>query len=222
MKEDLHKGFFSLMLCLFATMLILPLPDQARYIPALFQAFISARFLLSLYVLAKGKHELIIGLVLAVPAVAFSWISIYFPTQLFIALGTALGVLFYIYLTGVIARSIFITDSVSRNTIYGAVSIYLLIGFIWTDIYFLTYLFVPNSFSAFPPVALSSLSLIANYETLLYVSFATITSLGYGDYIPLTSVAQFFAMLEAILGHLFLATAIARIVTLSVRRGFLR
>ena len=52
----------------------------------------------------------------------------------------------------------------------------------------------------------------ANGKTLQYFSFITLTTTGYGDYVPVTDIARAVAVLEALIGQIFLATLVARLV----------
>jgi Ion channel len=57
---------------------------------------------------------------------------------------------------------------------------------------------------------------------MLYFSFSTVTTTGFGDIVPVNSFARSLANLEAVLGQLYLATTVARLVTLQLedrRRG---
>jgi hypothetical protein len=51
---------------------------------------------------------------------------------------------------------------------------------------------------------------------VLYFSFATLTTLGYGDIVPVSAIARTLATLEAITGQLYLAVLVARLVGLHI------
>jgi voltage-gated potassium channel Kch len=53
--------------------------------------------------------------------------------------------------------------------------------------------------------------------TMLYFSYTTLTTTGYGDIVPVSPLARSLANLESIVGQLYLATAIARLVTLELQ-----
>jgi len=71
------------------------------------------------------------------------------------------------------------------------------------------------------PIARSASDSSAHATTLLYFSFVTLTTLGYGDVMPQGDMARMFAVAEALIGQLYLAIFLARLVALyvvSVRR----
>ena len=101
-----------------------------------------------------------------------------------------------------------ITESkkVTEDTLKGGISIYLMIGILWYMFYELILLIDVDAFSI----------QIENLETykLVYFSYTTLTTLGYGDISPLNKLAMALANLEAIIGQMYPAIFIARLVTL--------
>jgi hypothetical protein len=105
---------------------------------------------------------------------------------------------------GIIVRRVLAKPSVTVQSIYGALSAYLIVGFMFAAF-----------FAAFQH--LGSQSFFADHEkvttqTLQYFSFTTLTTLGYGDYTAATNGGQALAVIEALTGQVFLATLVARLV----------
>jgi hypothetical protein len=99
---------------------------------------------------------------------------------------------------------------VTSDTIKGGISIYILIGFLWT----MLYLILLN----FDPQAISNVSVVKEKMSLdcFYFSFTTLTTLGYGDMAPVTSYAKILAVTEAVVGPLYIAILIAQLVALNM------
>jgi len=95
-------------------------------------------------------------------------------------------------------------DEVSLQTLYGALSAYLMIGLIFASCY--------AALQTFGDGTLFAGTKDANGKTLQYFSFITLTTTGYGDYVPVTDIARAVAVLEALIGQIFLATLVARLV----------
>ncbi len=93
--------------------------------------------------------------------------------------------------------------------IAGLITIYLLIGFIWANMYFLFYHLDPSSFNFSFPVR-SEENTMFNF---IYFSFVTLTTLGLGDILPMHPMIRSFVILEAILGPLYLAILIGRLIS---------
>lgn len=94
--------------------------------------------------------------------------------------------------------------------------VYLLIGGTWAGIYSLVEAVAPGSF-AFDR-ALNPDGVIRTFD-LIYFSFTSLTTMGYGDLVPATSHARSFAVLEAIVGVMYLATIISRLVGIYITRS---
>jgi hypothetical protein len=103
--------------------------------------------------------------------------------------------------------------TVTLQSIYGAFSAYLVIGFMFAAFFAAIYHFSGDKFFASGEAA--------NTQTFQYFSFTTLTTLGYGDYTAKYSSGQATAVMEALTGQIFLATLVARLVAAyrSERRG---
>ena len=96
-------------------------------------------------------------------------------------------------------------NQVTVQSLYGALSAYLLIGLMFASFYGALSKLVPGPFFADgQPV---------NSGTLQYFSFTTLTTLGYGDFTAAGSYGRAVAVLEALTGQVFLATLVARLVS---------
>jgi hypothetical protein len=96
-------------------------------------------------------------------------------------------------------------ERVTAQSIYAALSSYLLIGLMFASFFgALGYLVSGPFFSDGQPV---------NTQTLQYFSFTTLTTLGYGDFTAAGSLGRALAVLEALAGQVFLATLVARLVS---------
>jgi hypothetical protein len=101
---------------------------------------------------------------------------------------------------------------ITFHRIQGAVAAYLLLGVIWAYAYALLALLRPGAFSG--PVSAAD-----GPRAWLYFSFVTLTTVGYGDVLPVHPAARSLAMLEAVTGPLYLAILIARLVSLTATPG---
>jgi hypothetical protein len=99
------------------------------------------------------------------------------------------------------------------NRIMGAIGSYLLIGAVFAQGYRLLAAFVPEAFA----IGGAPASWEAIGPKLTYFSFITLTSTGYGDIIPVHPVARSLCNVESVIGQMYPATLLARLVTLEMR-----
>jgi hypothetical protein len=115
-------------------------------------------------------------------------------------------------LTVVVANAVFASGKVTFHRIVGAVLLYLVIGTVFTALFTFVAMVATNAFAGLGPLR-DNLTVAAN---LIYFSFVTLSSVGYGDIAPLHPVARGLANVEAIIGQLYPATLLARLVTLEL------
>ena len=105
-------------------------------------------------------------------------------------------------------REIFKTKIIDSHIISSAISIYVLVGIFWYLLFMFLLMIDPDSFH------------IRNFNPemvtidMIYFSFTTLTTLGYGDITPLSYTAKMWSITEAMMGVMFLAIMISRVVSL--------
>ena len=136
------------------------------------------------------------------------------PTRTLLLSVYACYLVIFLSLLGTLCKSVFSSGRIDTNRILGAVSIYFLLALIWALIYSLIEVWQPGSFN------------IPNYVAqgirqqmvcdLIYFSNVTLTTLGYGDILPVSNLARTLANMEAMAGQLYVAIVIARMVGMQV------
>lgn len=106
-------------------------------------------------------------------------------------------------------RSIVRSDAVSEDTIQGGVAIYLIMASLFALVFEALSRANPAAFSFEP-------SHLRGGSEFIYFSLTTISTLGYGDLVPVAPLARHLATLEAVLGQLFLAIFMARLVAMQI------
>ena len=120
-------------------------------------------------------------------------------------------IILFIFFVGSFALSfkqILISKKITQNMIIGSVVLYLLLGLIWSSLYLLLLMIIPESFNG-----LEQLPWKENFSKVTYFSFVTLTTLGYGDISPKNSIAEFFVYLEAIVGVFYMAIIVSSLVS---------
>lgn len=169
-----------------------------------------------------GRRQRLVTVGLALPTLASHWTLLLSHSELLRALGFAIVSIFLTFLTMVILLAVFRDETVTADTIVGAVCAYFLLGMTWGTYYALVDLVSPGGFSISEGLsnAMGSTSPAAPFIPLMqYYSFTTLATLGYGDVSPLSPMARGLSVLEGITGQLYLAVLIARLVGMHTARS---
>jgi hypothetical protein len=109
-------------------------------------------------------------------------------------------------------RKAFSPGPVDREQLSSALSFYLLLGLIFALIFTLISELLPGSFRF--PTTQSADPAVKPLADMVYFSFVTLATLGYGDIVPLSGSAKGMAILEAIIGQMYLVVVVSRLVSL--------
>ena len=160
----------------------------------------------AIYAVSDDPRQIRIALALGIPAVlggavnqadlgfTGAWVALFFPPA------------FYCYAAWVTAVRVFSTRRIDADMLAGAACIYFLIGFVWWFFYQLLVTFDADAITGY------SAGDPSGGFPLLYFSFVTLTTLGYGDILPSSPGAQSLATIEAITGVLYSGILIAKLV----------
>jgi len=143
------------------------------------------------------------------------WAKYLVPYQTLIFVSNCLGLFFLVLLTCLILGQALREGPTTSPRIMGAVAAYLLIGMIWSVAYYLIALLIPGAFSIHEPSASGGRESLQSQ--LFYFSFVTLTTIGYGDISAVHPIVRMLVILEGVVGQLFPAILIARLVSLHVQ-----
>jgi voltage-gated potassium channel Kch len=150
-----------------------------------------------------------VATVLAIGGVIF---RISHPSVMTVWLGHLAVIAAVLGISVVIVRAVFAPGRITHHRIEGAVILYLNIALIFTSVFRLIQELNPDAFSRMPPHQIEA----AAASTMLYFSFTTLTSTGFGEILPIDPFARSMANLESVVGQLYLAILLARLVTMHV------
>ena len=211
--QKLHDARFLVLLILILLMLVLtPFFDEFVQTRILMDIFLTTIFISIIYTIRLKRTQAIIAFVLVLPLIIATWSTYFIEIKTISLLTRIFGVLFFAYAAINILRIIVKSEKVTRETIFAAIVAYLLIALMWTFLYMILELASPGSFS-FPDWG-------SRGETMQfeYLSFVTITTLGYGDITPVTDKASALVIIEAVIGQIYLVVLVAWLVGMHVSR----
>jgi len=202
---------FYLFVSLLALLLASPLFDVHPRGQIFTAGLNTATIVAGVYAVAKKRSDLMVALALAIPQLLLAWIAIATASPGAGIASVVLLVAFYAYAAARVLGYVASGEEVTTDRIFGAISVYLLMGLGWASTYFLLELLRPGSFFI-DPIRNPTGGLA--FPQLVYMSFATLTTLGYGDVTPVSGLARVVASLEAVAGVLYLAVLVSRLVSL--------
>ena len=213
LRDTFQGKFLSLLISILLYLGLSPLVDQFVRFKFLLDILFSMILLSAIYAVSAKKHQTIIALALGIPMLVALWVDKFIVTDRLLIAAHLLAVPFFVYTIVRLLSFIFTESRVTRNVLFAAIIVYLLFGILWADLYQLMYSLQPGTFD------------IANIQTdnpnlvILYYSYVTLTTLGYGDITPLTDLSYSLAIMEAIIGQLYLTVLLARLVGLHISQS---
>lgn len=168
----------------------------------------SAMFLAGILVAGGNRRLLAVTVTTALVYFCFSILYALDPADTTRVLVTYLALIpFQATLIYVLVRYMFTARHVNRDVLYAAVTVYLLLGALFVPIYGIVEIIQPGAF-----VDNLNLGAPVAWQQLIYYSLVTLTTTGYGDVLPVSPWARALANAESVIGVLFIAMTMARLV----------
>ena len=201
-KHSLLLGALVLLL------IISPLIEDAGTEGIVLSVLFTLVLIVGTLVVSRVIRDLLVVLVLSATWLYLTWLHPVWSGSLLDEVSGLVLAVCTLYMAAVLLFSVIRAERVTHDVIGGAIAVYFLMGIAWAVIFVLIEGVEPGSFS------LAEAGKGTIWDQLLYFSFATLTTLGYGDVSPLSAVARVWEVLEAVCGTLFLAVLISRLVGL--------
>ena len=211
-----HKGHLILLAALLLMIVVSPFLHQQVTYSWLLAVFLVMILLAAASTVAREKRLFHIALVFGIPALISQVAVLGIDNTWVESVRFITTALFLFWVCGLLLRDIIIrSHTVTLELLLGVVNVYLMIGLGFAYVYGLIEHLQPGSFTGLEDLAVIPDSILY----FLYFSFITMSTLGYGDISPLTPYGMTAAYLEAILGQLYLAILVARLVSIYIGRS---
>ena len=178
---------------------------------------LAARALLSLIIIsgvvatARSRRFIAVTATFVLMFLFMGWEGVQRPNTRYLGVFNDLASLLFLgFFTLLILRQVLRAGPITSRRVQGAIAVYLLMGLLWALAYESLELLQPGSFSIKTQHGGTTLS------ELGYFSFTTLTTLGLGDIVPLSSLARSLTILEGLAGQLFPVILIARLVGMQI------
>jgi hypothetical protein len=209
-----NHGFKNLLAWLFGYLLVGPFVESASHAHMVMTVLLTATLFSAVYATNWRSRLFAPSLLLLAGTLGLSWLGalsvVNWPAAVrYGLLAVYLGTLVYSF-----AGHLFAARRVDANVICAALCLYLMLGMLWGSIFAIMESLAPGSFSG--GILDSAGSHEQVIDRLMYFSFVTLSTLGYGDITPQTPQAAALCQAEAILGQFFALALVARLVGIQV------
>jgi hypothetical protein len=203
----------ALLVMLVVTLFVVtPLASSATISSEIMLCFLAALTITGVAVVSARRSVVIVVIVLAVAGIALDWAAHFGHQSGLRILDHLVRLAFVLLLAVIVTVQVFRPGNVTHHRVQGALSVYLLAGLAWS--YAFDLVWVLNS-GAFRLTGASD-TIAGRTGMLRYFSFVTLTTLGYGDILPISPAARSLATSEALFGQLYPAVMIARLISLEI------
>lgn len=209
--HNTHGKFSYLFYAQVLLLVIFPFLEKPGLPLLLLRLLGATAFSAAVYAVSERRLQWIIGLGLALPAAVLNALSAFQPDPETTVPTQIITILFLAYTLVMVLRAVLRAQTVTLDTIYGALSVYLLIAFVFGAAFLLLETLHP---SALAVNSVRSPNHQIDWSDCIFYSFVTLTSLGYGDIVPVISQSRSLSILEAVSGIMYVAILIARLVAL--------
>ena len=217
-KHTKRSRFSYLFATLISLIVLFPYLAKTGLSTVIFRLLSALTFVAAVYAVSDKRAQWITGLFLALPtAILNTWFTVH-PGSSSLAVISLVSTLMFLSFTLItLLRAVLRAETVTRDTIYGALSVYLLMAFVWGIAYLLLETLQPGGLSM--DIARHPNHKVDWFDCMFY-SFVTLTSLGYGDMVPISPQCRSLSVLEAVSGIMYFAVLVARLVGLyAVRKS---
>ncbi len=204
-----QRKFAVLFFFLLAYLVLYPYAEHGGLRYLTFRIFGTVVTLLSIYAVSFRRRPVLFALALAVPVLVERIALPRADAGVISILSIVLTFVFDAFIVFVIFRRVFMKDESNTEAIFGALCIYLLVGFTFAGLYSMLATFQPRAFYLDPAF---NLHLVPDRFDLIYYSFGTITCVGPSGITPVSDQARSLSVIESILGILYLAVLISRLI----------
>lgn len=204
MLSSTKYKMFNFMVSILLLLILLAVLEGTKYGYLVLNVLSTIVFLLGVYAVGGSRRRLIFLIILGLPWFISEWTFTRSNRTIFMSM------LFFVFVTITILEHILRSKEVTADTLYAAVCVYLLLGIMWASIYGVLEYLTPGAIFTGKE---GDINASVSSNVLIYYSFTTLTTLGFGDITSLTPQARIISILEAITGQMFIAFLVARLIS---------
>jgi hypothetical protein len=216
------KRFILLFFALLLPYFLHPLATQELWGLTLLDFTFSLVLIIGIFAVSHRRHLAVTALGMVLLVQVLTWTTRIVSSHVLILTGITLNTLYLIYTVSILLIYLLRSQSVSSETIFASLCVYLLIGYIWAFFYSFVDDISPNSFQINKTLFTDlphGHHIFSKVYYFLYFSFTNLTTLSFGDIMPASSWTRVLASTEAMVGQLYLVVLVSRLVGIHISQS---
>ncbi|MEM7416669.1 MAG: potassium channel family protein [Gemmatimonadota bacterium] len=210
---QIERGLRALGIAMMALLVTYPFFGAGTPRQVVMNFFMTIVFVSAIFAVSERRRDQLIAVGLAVPWFILTWMEVFRPEPTLWSTWASGGftIAFLSWTLLLVLDFVLRAERVTTGVMWGAVAIYMLLGALWFSVFVMLERLQPGSFHDMAVRGGSA----AEWSDLLYFSFVTLTTLGFGDIVPATLPARHFTVAAAVSGVLYLPIVLSRLVAAS-------
>lgn len=206
-----YTGHYNFLL-MFLFLLFLCRPyDYGELYAGIWKMSLTLTLIVAIFNCNHSFSTKVVTSILAVPVLILTWINLAYQTLGTYILTSIFISIFMLVCAISIIRDVLMRPKVTLETLRGLICAYFLMAFLFAYIYFFLEYLSPGTMKVEPAMHLQDRPHF--FSDMLYFSFVTLLTIGYGDIVPLKEWGETTAVVEGIIGQFYIAILVARIVS---------
>jgi Ion channel len=205
LAQILEQRCFFLFLALITLLVAVPFLSEAPYGQVILFVINITILLTAVAAVGRSRSVIVIAVILILPAIVFRFLALESGLPGYLVLTWGFNAIFYTYILANLLHYVLRRDFMTSDKLYGAVAAYILVAVLWAYLHGVTQYFYPGAY------AFGGTPKVLDMAELIYFSFTTLATVGYGDITPALVQSRFLTILEMITGVMYVAILIARL-----------
>jgi hypothetical protein len=205
LAQILEQRCFFLFLSLLALLIALPFLAETAHGPVILFAVNVTVLLTAVAAVGRSWLSFVIAVILVLPALVFRFLALESGLPGYLALTWGTAAIFYAFILADLLHYVLRRDVMTADKLYGAVAAYILVAILWAQLHGVTQYFYPGAY------AFGGTPQTLGMPELIYFSFTTLATVGFGDITPALVQSRYLTILEMVTGVMYVAILIARL-----------
>src|SRR5690242_16342248 len=205
LAQMLEQRCFLLFLAMLALLVALPFLGGTAHGPVILFAVNITILLAAVAAVVRSLVSFVVAVILVVPSLVFRILALGSSLAGYLTLTWGCNAVFYAYILANLLHYVLRRDFMTSDKLYGAVAAYMLVAILWANLHGVTQYFYPGAY------AFGGTPKVLDMAELIYFSFTTLATVGFGDITPALVQSRFLTILEMLTGVMYVAILIARL-----------